>query len=542
MSKRVLLSLSSVLLLSLAWLGGGGLFLLPAFVPLLLLLEGFDKGRRNFWKAYGWVALTLGLWCVATVWWVWYAAAVGTIAATIVQMTLFGAVLMCYHYLRLRSSRSFAYVVLVTGWIAAEHLYLRGQVSFPWLLLGNGFANQTWAVQWYEWTGVFGGTLWVLIANLAIFEAVRTGKFNRPKVVRAAVVVVLPMVVSGIIYALQPAESEMPKAKVTVVQPNFEPYTEKYTVPREAQDMIMLSLAGEAPSDVDFIVLPETVLGDISSSEWIWEESPLSSEVMTRYNDFMATRYPEAEMVVGAMTSRRYLSDSRPTRTARKLGIHWLDRYNTAFRLNGTDTLARHHKSKLVIGVEMMPDWKILSLLESTIVSLGGTTGGLGTDNFVTVFRDSRGYNVPSSAQICYESIYGEHFSKPVAEGAELMFVITNDGWWHDTPGHRQHFSYSRLRAIENRRSIARSANTGISGFITPTGKVLDQRLGWDERGAATAEVPVNDRVTFYSRMGDYIARICNLIFPLALLYYVAIYFRRKADEPTPKKKSKHKK
>ena len=175
MSKRVLLSLSSVLLLSLAWLGGGGLFLLPAFVPLLLLLEGFDKGRRNFWKAYGWVALTLGLWCLATVWWVWYAAAVGTIAATIVQMTLFGAVLMCYHYLRLRSSRSFAYVVLVTGWIAAEHLYLRGQVSFPWLLLGNGFANQTWAVQWYEWTGVFGGTLWVLIANLAIFEAVRTG-------------------------------------------------------------------------------------------------------------------------------------------------------------------------------------------------------------------------------------------------------------------------------------------------------------------------------------------------------------------------------
>lgn len=529
------MSLLSVLLFSLAWLGGGGFFLLIAFVPLLLLLEGYGKGRRPFWQAYGWVALTFGLWTLATVWWVWYAAAVGTIAATVVQMTLFGAVMMLYHIFRLRSSRSFAYLVLVTGWIAAEHLYLRGQISFPWLLLGNGFANQPWAVQWYEWTGLFGGTLWVLLANIAIFEVVRHGKAERTKVVRAALVILLPIATSLIILACQPSYDDMPKAKVTVVQPNFDPYIDKYNIPREEQDMIMLSLASEAPADVDFIILPETVLGDISSAEWIWEEQPLASATMSRYNNFMASRYPEAEMVVGAMTSRRYLSDTRPTRTARKMGIHWIDRYNTAFRLNGTDTLARHHKSKLVIGVETMPDWKILNILENTIVSLGGTTGGLGTDNFVTVFRDPRGYNAPSSAQICYESIYGEHFAEPVAAGAELMFVITNDGWWEDTPGHRQHFSYSRLRAIENRRSIARSANTGISGFITPTGKVLPERLGWDERGTTTAEVPTNNRVTFYSRMGDYIARICNLLFPLTILYYIAIYYRRKAEEPTPK-------
>jgi apolipoprotein N-acyltransferase len=241
----------------------------------------------------------------------------------------------------------------------------------------------------------------------------------------------------------------------------------------------------------------------------------------------MAARYPEAELVVGAMTSRRYQSDTRPTRTARKLGIYWIDRYNTAFRLNGTDTLARHHKSKLVIGVEMMPDWKILNILENTIVSLGGTTGGLGTDNFVTVFRDPRGKNAPSSAQICYESIYGEHFSKPVAEGAEVMFVITNDGWWHDTPGHRQHFSYSRLRAIETRRWVCRAANTGISGFITPKGKVVES-LGWDQRGTLTQKVQPLGEVTFYAQYGDYIGRLGGYLFLLALLYYVSYRVRRK--------------
>ncbi len=506
------------------------MFLLVAFVPLLLLEEQYDKGRGPFWRLFGYVALCFGLWAVATVWWVWYAAPVGTIAATIVQILLFGGVFMLYHYMRLRSSRRLASLILVCGWIAAEFWYLTGEVSFPWLMLGNGFANQVWAVQWYEWTGAFGGSLWVLLANLAIYGAIRSTKEQRVrKVVVAATTIALPLLVSGVILLCQPSYDEATQVKVTLVQPNFEPYTEKYVVPREEQDMIMLSLASEAPEDVDFILLPETVLGDISSSEWIWEEHPLRSESLLRYNNFMADHYPTAEMVVGAMTSRRYLSDTKPTPTARQLGIHWIDRYNTAFRLNGTDTLARHHKSKLVIGVEKMPQWKILSLFENMIIDLGGTTGGLGTDDFVSVFRDSRRQNPSSAAQICYESIYGEHFAAPTAEGAEVMFVITNDGWWRDTPGHRQHFSYSRLRAVECRRSIARAANTGISGFIDPNGKVLPQRLGWDVRGAITAEVPIVSRVTFYARMGDYIARISTLLFFLGVLYHISIRFRRKA-------------
>ena len=106
--------------------------------------------------------------------------------------------------------------------------------------------------------------------------------------------------------------------------------------------------------------------------------------------------------------------------------------------------------------------------------------------------------------------------------------LLRGDGWWRDTPGHRYLFAYSRLRAVENRRSIARSANTGISGFIDQRGDVL-QKLGWDQRGALTDSLSLNDRMTFYTRYGDVIGRVSSYVFVLGLLYFMAYRFRRKS-------------
>ena len=107
------------------------------------------------------------------------------------------------------------------------------------------------------------------------------------------------------------------------------------------------------------------------------------------------------------------------------------------------------------------------------------------------------------------------------------MMVITNDGWWHDTEGYRQHFSYSRLRAIETRRWVCRAANTGISGFISPKGEVC-QSLGWDKRGVLTMDVTPSSEVTFYAKAGDYLGRLGTYLFILSLLYYVSYRIRQK--------------
>ena len=183
-----------------------------------------------------------------------------------------------------------------------------------------------------------------------------------------------------------------------------------------------------------------------------------------------------------------------------------------------------------MIGVEKMPYMNLLKPLERLIVDLGGTTGQLGTDKYRRLLhqRNSRfPYGISVAAPICYESVYGDHFAAFAADGAEIMMVITNDGWWHDTEGYRQHFSYSRLRAIETRRWVCRAANTGISGFISPTGEVV-QSLGWKERGTLTQEVTPSREVTLYAAAGDYLGRIGTYLWILSLLYYVSYRFRRR--------------
>jgi apolipoprotein N-acyltransferase len=82
---------------------------------------------------------------------------------------------MLYHIVSKRAPKILAYTTLITAWIAGEYLYTQAPaLSFPWLVLGNGFADDTWAVQWYEYTGVFGGSLWVLLVNVLAFEACLT--------------------------------------------------------------------------------------------------------------------------------------------------------------------------------------------------------------------------------------------------------------------------------------------------------------------------------------------------------------------------------
>ena len=107
------------------------------------------------------------------------------------------------------------------------------------------------------------------------------------------------------------------------------------------------------------------------------------------------------------------------------------------------------------------------------------------------------------------------------------MAILSNDGWWGNTPGHRHLFSISRLRAIEHRRAIARSANTGESGFINRRGE-SSLRLYWEERGVVTERVELNHRTTLYTRYGDYLARLSCYVLLLCVLYFVAYRVRRR--------------
>ncbi len=168
-------------------------------------------------------------------------------------------------------------------------------------------------------------------------------------------------------------------------------------------------------------------------------------------------------------------------------------------------------------------DW-LADIFTFLKVDLDNAFSQLGVGSKRTVYEHN---GVSVGAPICYEALYGAYCGEFIAEGAEALFVISNDCWWRDTPGYKHLFSMSALRSVEQRRSIARSANTGISGFITSRGDRLET-MGWDERGVLTGSIALNNKVTIYAKYGDYIARIAVLLSILSLLKYMVYRVRKR--------------
>ena len=517
---RLLLVLLSVVLLSIGWLGGTGLTLLVALVPLLIISENLSDSTRDWWRMCGWGAMTFLLWSAATIWWVWIATPIGPITAGIVGTFYNLCALMTYHYVSKRAHRALAYTLLVTIWLATEWAYNSADVmTFPWLLLGHGFSGDVWAVQWYEYTGIFGGTLWVLVSNIAIFEILRT-RTTAAKV-RAAIVVIAPIAVSLILLmSYTPSERT---TQISVVQPNVPCYEdERFEAGKFDPTEDVAELLALVPASSTFVLMPESALAYLPRFGGSLEERNLDYYApMLKY--IIGDNIPDTKLITGASTLIRY-GDVRATDTAHFYeGYGWYDQFNSALLVN-SEGIAEdiYHKGKLVIGVEAVP---LKSLFDTFEVDLGGVSGQLGWGREHTLFTND---GVKIGPSICYEGLYGGYFAGFAREGAEVMALVSNDGWWGNTPGHKRLFDFSRLRAIETRRAIARSANTGISGFISPTGEVIGERLLWDQEGVLTAELELREEKTLYTLYGDWNARIATYIGVLSLLYYVAYRTRKR--------------
>ena len=196
----------------------------------------------------------------------------------------------------------------------------------------------------------------------------------------------------------------------------------------------------------------------------------------------------------------------------------YTDHYNSSILIDKNLNNRFIHKSKLVVGVEKIPYSDFLPFLEDLAIDNGGIVGSLGEEDSVKIFNTSVGKIAPI---VCYESIYPEFVAEQCRKGAELLCVITNDGWWGDTPGYKQHFSFSRLRAIENRRWLVRSANTGKSGVISPTGEVVSETEWWEE-DVLLAQTELLNEKTIFQIIGDYLGRSSAFVWMLIFVYSIS--------------------
>ena len=500
---KVGLAVLSGLLIAAAWPVRGVVPLaFVAFVPLLYLED------KDY--SFGISSITFLIWNTLTTWWVWKTTAIGTIGMIVLNSLFMTTVFWAYHFVKTRLyDNKKGYYILIIFVLAFEYLHLNWQINWPWLNLGNVFSHyHTW-VQWYSVTGIAGGTVWVLLANIIAYKLLVN--YKKKYVVYVLLILFIPLIISKIQYHNYSEQGS--DVEIVVVQPNLDPYTEEFALnPRQIMDRNLSVAAPLITENTRFVVSPESAI-----QENIWLERIDKYYSINELRRFIE-KYPQTCYVIGISAYGEAPEGSENDFAARKF-IN-IDKcfyaYNTATLIT-KDSIQIYHKSKLTPGAEAMPSWWFMRMLKDSALDLGGTVGTLKKDSEARTLSFD---NHKVGTLICYESVFGGYVTEFVKKGADMLFVITNDGWWGNSPGHKQHLEFSKLRAIETRRSVARSANTGISGFINQRGDIIEQSNYW-EQTALRNTIKTNDKQTFYVRYGDYIYKIS--VFLTALLVAMTI-------------------
>ncbi len=481
--------------------------LFVSFLPFIVLSNRFINAK--WYKFNGVLFVSILGWNLTTTWWVYYASAPGAVAMLILN-SLFMLIPFAFvrRLKRKNYSNSFTWSVFIVAWLSYEYGHHRWDLSWPWLCLGNGFSGMVDLVQWYEFTGTLGGTFWVLLVNILVYFNV----FTSPERVEKSsvkwtgfslvIVLVMPVIASLMIKWMRSDQVQKGNSiQVAVMQPSFDPWTEKFVRNPLDLEQEMLQLSSQViDTATDWLIWPETSL--VSNIDM---KNPDADPQIQMLKNDLFRKYPSLNVLTGVNGIEYYQSETKPNRSARKSQYDenlWYNLYNSALLISKEQPIQIYHKSKLVPGTEQMPFIQTIPFLENLAISLdeNSSTGSLGVSESALALGGSN--QTRTAPIICYESIYGDYVGEYIRNGAQWLSIVTNDAWWNKTAGYQQHFSYAKLRAIEYRKWIARSANTGTSGFINPLGNSI-QSSSWYEKVCLQQTIYANDTKTIYYYLGD---------------------------------------
>lgn len=503
-------------------------------VPLLLAIER----ARSYRELFSWSYRSLLLFSALSSWWVgsWQAKAdpflmISCVLLVLIHPLFFIVPLMLYRAVRIAKGKWFALAFLPFLWCGGEYLHALSDASYPWLTLGNTQTYNLYYIQFIEFTGIWGLSFLLLVHNsvfTAMILALDRQQPNQMKIFRYCTTILAITLVPPFLYGfyvLGNAEGRIPDKgiTVTVVQPNVDPW-EKWqqhdtTNHIRLNSQLSRQSLAERPTEMflwseNAIPYPVSRPGNNGRQQQLWAAvDSLGVPVLTGFPDYMAYE-PGAEPPSASLETRRNPDGTYAT-------VRY-DFFNSAgLFVPGRGLVASYHKMQLVPFGERIPFVdNVPFLIDLLSWDVGISTWGKGSKltTFPVPYRDTI---TRAASVVCFESVYPNIVRRFVAEGANFLTIITNDGWYKGTPGPLQHMRFALMRAIENRRSIARAANTGISCFITPYGAIH----GETEEGVittTTATIELRDDLTLYARWGDWWAYLC-LVVAAGMLGYAVV-------------------
>ena len=526
--KNTFLALNSGLLLGLPWSAPSLFFVIFIAWGPLLLLEKKVRHHANPYAIFNYAFVSFLLWNIIGTWWIMKVHLLGAVFIILANSLLQALVFWLASRIRtlLKVPLLFPFLLI---WMGYEHFHLSWDLAWPWLNLGNALATAPKLIQWYEFTGVRGGTLWIILTNFAVLKVYDTYREKGPGSIGQAGAITLllfliPIAASYLIFLNFQEKGET--VNIALIQPNIDPYTEKFDPDNYARHVAEFFSTADAivDSETQFLLGPETLI-----VQQIDERDPEASIYYRQLLEFRK-KYPQLNILLGVHSYQKLSNENIPpgSRFNSEENFYY-EAFNTALFLpSGSGPVPQfYHKTKLVPLFERVPFVQYLRFLGKYAIELGGYIGTYSSRQESTTFVLP---NAPIGILpiICYESIFGPYCSRHLSKESGFICMITNDGFWKNTPGYLHHFNFSPVRAIENRRDFVRVANTGISALINARGMVV-AKTAWWEKATLKGKIHFRPGQTFFARRGDYLGRT-SLAFGGFLVLYAGIRKWKKSD------------
>jgi len=482
---------------------------IPAIFLLLRVTMLSDGNRQVILHLYP----SFILWNLFSTYWLMMATVAGGVAAIFANALIMVVPFLIIRKLFQRDINPVLNALIAASvWVSYEFLHHNWDLAWPWLTLGNAWSNHIAIIQFISYTGVLGISFWVFATSAILWHLVQRRSASL-LICSATFFLVFP---GFSLYSyLSLGDLKTGEAvDVVIVQPNSDSYQPNGGFSSN-QELIthLLQLSGAALTD--------------SSDVLIWPENALDTSVQPGSPQLSLIRDSlkvwNTPLITGSGYIDFYNDEHAPhvvreTRDGRTYNV-----FNAALALSPNKEMSIYKKGRLVPIVERFPFVGFFQSIDIFGWVDWGSISGYGKGGEPTLFEvDSS----QTPALICYDSVFPGWVNQFVDEGAGFLTIITNDGWWGDSHGHIQHFAYARLRAIEHRMWIARSANNGISGIISPDGQVELETEYWTE-AAFSYRVYTNSNKTFYGRNGEWFGYTMLL---LALIGLTLIFIKKKPE------------
>ncbi|WP_020401979.1 apolipoprotein N-acyltransferase [Gracilimonas tropica] len=469
----------------------------PAFILLFHLSSITDSYKQLAYYSYaGFVT-----WNLIGTYWLMMASLPAGIAAILANSVLM-TIPLCLAKFFADKGKSPVLIALLqaSAWVGYEYLHHHWDLSWTWLAIGNAWANWTGIIQYISVTGFLGISFWV------IFTSALTYRFllSRDKILAyttIAVFILFPAW-SFVLYSstTEIGSTSGEPVEVAIVQPNHDSYLSYGGMSglREVVDSLFTLTSRTITPGTDLIIWPENAI-----------DGAIFADSRTALRIADSAKSWNTSFITGTGLFKSYESNTDELyRGILKDSGRPYNYFNAALFIKPDGNISDYEKANLVPIVERIPFVETLAAVDIFDWVNWGKIAGFGKGDDPDMIQTP---DFTTPGLICYDSVYPSWIREFVRNDASFITIITNDGWWGNTSGHLQHFAYARLRAIEFDRWIARSANNGVSGIISPNGEIIRETEYWTRTGF-TATIYNRSTKTFYTRFGDWLPLACLIL------------------------------